>query len=61
MALVFPILAIPPGVAVVGGAVMAYRRGFWGAWGRAYLALFAVAVLVFLAQLHHWNLMGWRI
>jgi len=61
LALVFPILAMVPGLAVVVGAVTAYRRRYWGAWGRAYLALFAVAVLVFLAQLQHWNLIGWRI
>lgn len=60
VALVFPILALIVGVAVIVGAVVAYRRRMWGAWGRAYFAVFALAVIVFVVQLHYWNLMGWR-
>lgn len=60
LALVFPILALVPGVAVVVGTVFAFRRRLWGAWGRAYLMVFALAVVVFAAQLQHWNLLGWR-
>lgn len=59
-ALIFPILAIVPGIAVVAGAILAFRRGYWGGWGRSYFALFALAVVVFLAQLQYWNLVGWR-
>jgi CubicO group peptidase (beta-lactamase class C family) len=60
-ALVFPILALVPGVAVMAGALVAYRRRLWGAWGRAYFVMLALAVIVFAAQLHYWNLLGWRI
>jgi hypothetical protein len=60
LALTFPVLALLPGLAVVAGAVLAFRRRLWGPWGRAYFAVFAVAVVVFLGQLHYWNLLGWR-
>jgi CubicO group peptidase (beta-lactamase class C family) len=60
LALAFPILALLPGLAVVAGAVLAFRRRLWGPWGRGYFAAFAVAVVVFLGQLHYWNLLGWR-
>jgi CubicO group peptidase (beta-lactamase class C family) len=60
LALAFPVLALLPGLAVVAGAVLAFRRRLWGPWGRAYFAVFAVAVVVFLGQLHYWNLLGWR-
>jgi CubicO group peptidase (beta-lactamase class C family) len=60
LALVFPILALVPGVAVVVGALFAFRRRLWGAWARAYFVVFALAVVAFVAQLQYWNLLGWR-
>jgi hypothetical protein len=60
VALLFPVLAIPATMVLVWGAILGYRRGFWGPWGRAHFTIFAVAAITFLAQLHYWNLIGWR-
>jgi CubicO group peptidase (beta-lactamase class C family) len=59
-ALWLPVLALPFAVVVVGGAVLAVRRGYWSRWGRIHYVLVAVAAVVFLLQLHYWNLLGWR-
>lgn len=60
VSLLFPVLAVPTAILLVAGTVAAYRRGYWGPWGRAHFAVVTLAALVFLAQLHYWNLIGWR-
>lgn len=57
--LALPVAAVPLAMAVVGGAVVGLRRRLWSGWGRLHYALFALAAVVFLLQLHHWNLLGW--
>jgi CubicO group peptidase (beta-lactamase class C family) len=59
-ALLLPLLSLPFAVAVVAGAVLAFRRRCWTRWGRIHYALVAAAMIVFLLQLHFWNLLGWR-
>jgi CubicO group peptidase (beta-lactamase class C family) len=59
-ALLLPVLALPLAAVVAGGAVHAVRRGYWSRSGRVHYILVAVAAVVFLAQLHYWNLLGWR-
>jgi CubicO group peptidase (beta-lactamase class C family) len=59
-ALVLPVLAVPLAAVVAGGALLAIRRRYWSRWGRIHLGLVAVAAIVFLGQLHFWNLLGWR-
>jgi CubicO group peptidase (beta-lactamase class C family) len=59
-ALTLPLLSLPFAAAVVVGAMLAFRRGYWSRWERIHYALVAAAVVVFLLQLHYWNLLGWR-
>jgi len=59
--LTIPMVAMPVTLAVLVGAVAAWRSRLWGRWGRVHYALFALAAVVFLAELSYWNLLGWRI
>lgn len=59
--LALPVLSVPLAVVVVAGAVVAFRRRLWSGWGRVHYALVALAAIVFLALLYHWNLLGWRL
>jgi Cft2 family RNA processing exonuclease len=45
---------------VVASAVLSFRREYWTRGGRIHYALVAAAMIVFLLQLHYWNLLGWR-
>jgi CubicO group peptidase (beta-lactamase class C family) len=59
--LVIPMVSVPVTLAVVVGAVAAWRSHLWGRWGRAHYALFALAAVVFLVELNTWNLLGWKL
>jgi CubicO group peptidase (beta-lactamase class C family) len=59
-ALILPLLSLPFAAAVIAGAALSFRRRYWTRWGRVHYALVAAAVIVFLLQLHFWNLLGWR-
>ncbi len=59
--LVLPMVAVLMTLAVVVGAVAAWRSRMWGRWGRVHYALFALAAVVFLIELSYWNLLGWKI
>jgi CubicO group peptidase (beta-lactamase class C family) len=61
LALLLPMLGVLVTVAVILAAVHAWWAGFWGRWGRVHFALFALAAAIFLLELNHWNLLGWRI
>jgi hypothetical protein len=60
VALALPLLSLPLALAVIAGAVMAVGKRYWNAWGRLHFALFALAAIVFILELHYWNLLGWR-
>jgi hypothetical protein len=60
-ALILPIVSLPFGLIVVGGAALGVRRKYWNGWGRAHYTLFALAVIVFTFQLAYWNLLRWRL
>jgi CubicO group peptidase (beta-lactamase class C family) len=61
MALVLPLVAMPFAGALVAGLALAVRRRYWTAWARVHYALVTLAAVVFLLQLHFWNLLGWRL
>ncbi len=61
LALALPLLSLPLALALIAGAVMAVGKRYWNAWGRVHFAVFALAAIVFMLQLHYWNLLGWRI
>lgn len=61
IALVFPVLSVPLAFVLAGGAVYAIRQRLWNRWSRAWFILFALAALIYLIELHYWNLLGWNI
>ncbi len=54
------LLAIVPGAVVLAGLVLAFIRGLWGLPGRIYYLLFSLGMLLFFAQLHYLNRIGFR-
>lgn len=58
-ALTLSLLLIPLAMVVAAGAVQAYRRGWWGRFGRVHFSAVAVAALLLVAGLGYWNLLGW--
>jgi CubicO group peptidase (beta-lactamase class C family) len=59
--LVLPMVSVPVTLAVLVGAVAAWRSRLWGRWGRFHYALFALAAVVFILEMNYWNLLGWKI
>jgi hypothetical protein len=41
-------------------AVLAWRRGYWGRFGRLHYTLVALSALTFVALLAYYNLIGFR-
>jgi hypothetical protein len=58
-ALTIPLIMVPWALFLVVTAFKAFRHGWWRRRSRIHFMLFAVAALVFVIQLFHWNLMGW--
>jgi CubicO group peptidase (beta-lactamase class C family) len=58
-ALIIPLIMVPWALLLVAAAGKAFRQRWWSRRSRIHFMLFAVATLVFVIQLFHWNLMGW--
>lgn len=61
VALALPMMALPLGLAVVAGAVLAFRNRYWSRWGRIHYLLLTLAVVALTWQLAYWNLLGWKL
>lgn len=48
------------GLATPVFAVLAWKEGYWSAWGRIHYTALAVATLAFIWWLNYWNLLGFR-
>jgi len=55
-AIVFSVLA----VCLAALAVLAWRRRWWGRWGRVYYSVVALSAVLFVVFLMQWNLLGFR-
>ena len=60
VALALPLMALPLGLIVIAGAVLAVRNGYWSLWGRIHYLLLALGAAVLTWQLAYWNLLGWQ-
>ncbi len=60
LVLTLPLIALPLTAVAVAGIVPAWRRRYWGRAARLHYTAVALAALVFLLLLHHWNLLGYR-
>ncbi len=40
---------------------LAWKKRFWGAFGRVHYTLVTLAALAFIWFLNYWNLLGWRL
>lgn len=58
--LVVGALAVVAGIATIGFAGFAWRRGFWSRVGRVHYSLVALAALAFGWLLWYWNLLGFQ-
>jgi CubicO group peptidase (beta-lactamase class C family) len=58
--LALPILLAAAAIALVGFSLRAWQRGWWGRWGRAHYTAVAVAAVVLVSVLAHWNVLGWK-
>jgi hypothetical protein len=41
-------------------AALAWKRRYWGLFGRFYYSLVALSMLIFVAQLGYYNLLGFQ-
>ncbi len=60
-ALLVSLFLLPLLAVLFAGTVLGVRHRLWGPAGRIHFLLFVLAAAVFVAQLHHWNLLGPRI
>src|SRR4030095_5329809 len=60
VALIFPLLAIPPGAAALYFTVLIWKSRAWRPWARLHYTLGSIAVVAFLLVLHYWNLVGYH-
>ncbi len=58
-ALSIPVIMVPWALFLVAASVKSVRQGWWSRISRIHFAAFTVAAVIFLAQLIHWNLLGW--
>jgi hypothetical protein len=57
--LTLPVLLAVSAIALIGCALLAWQREWWGRWGRVHYTAVAVATAVLVAVLAYWNLLGW--
>lgn len=58
--LTLPLLITAGTVGVVIYAALAWKRRYWGLFGRLYYSLVALSMLIFVAQLGYYNLLGFQ-
>ena len=60
LVLALPILLAVATIALVGFTVRAWKRAWWGRWGRIHYTTVSAAAVVLVLVLAYWNLLGWR-
>jgi len=58
--LAIPILITLLALLMLGFTARAWKHGWWGRLGRAHYTAVSIALLVLIAQLAYWNLLGWK-
>jgi hypothetical protein len=58
--LTLPLLITAGTVGVVIYAALAWKRRYWGLFGRLYYSLVVLSMLTFVAQLGYYNLLGFQ-
>jgi hypothetical protein len=58
--LAFPVLIAVLALLLLWFTVSAWRRKWWGVWGRVHYTAVAGAAVLFTVVMAYWNLLGWR-
>jgi len=58
--LALPVLLTLTAIALAGFTGRAWKRGWWGRWGRIHYTAVTAAAVVLVTLLAYWNLLGWR-
>jgi len=60
VALIIPIVTALLTFLMLGMAIVAWAKGYWSIWGRAYYMVLTLAAVVFILWANYWNLIGWK-
>jgi len=58
--LTLPLLGVAGTAGVIAYAGLAWKRGYWGLFGRLHYSLVTLSALTFVALLAYYNLLGFR-
>jgi hypothetical protein len=58
--LMLPLLSAALTAGVLACALLAWKRGYWGVFGRLHYSLVALSALTFVVLLGYYNLLGFR-
>ena len=58
--LTLPLIITVGAAGVLVYAALAWKRRYWGLFGRLYYSLVALSMLIFVAQLGYYNLLGFQ-